>query len=93
MYGIHLPYASPWLTLLQDSTQLVYEAIVYIISVFLDDKAMRTDERDALDMYIAKHFNAPNAHRHLMSVLKKTFTSSEPNAAKGIGLSLKVLLH
>ena len=70
----------------------MYEAIVYIISVFLDDKAMRSDERDALDLYISKHFNAPNAHRQLMSMLKRTFSSSEPGAAKSVGLSLKVCI-
>lgn len=53
---------------------LVYNAIVFIIGILLDEKRNQNagiDLRRILDTYISEHFTGAMAHKHLMNCLKQ----------------------
>ena len=66
------------------TTLEVYDAIVRVITLFVDDKKGQVSMRVVLDRYIKLHFQTGEAHYFLLACMGYYFrlSSSSPNSGK-----------
>lgn len=66
----------------QSVALLVYNAIVRIVGVLVDERKTYASFKPVLDTYIQTQFSGALAHKHLMTCLKHYFDSMEKNRSQ-----------
>lgn len=77
----------------EDVADSVYDTLVFIIGIVVDDKASQfSDFRNVLDDYVDQHFNGKKAHKTLMTCLQGILNKLDsPQHARAIRDSMKAL--